>query len=203
MTASTALRVKAMIASLRARGVRGLITEASTARRAHEARRTRRHRRAAHRQRLIHTFVTDLRGPAGPLAFAGAPVRAVIAIPNTTGNVTVTFGALPYPGTLRITVGPIPAGCPTWLCRQRPCAAISAVRPADRRSKRPESQPLISARTNPYGSSELARHRCAGRDHASLHGLELGTKGPASARCREPSVQVRRSMRWLVSCRAR
>ena len=35
---------------------------------------------------------------------AGAPVRAMIPIPNTTGNVTVTFGALSYAGTLRITV---------------------------------------------------------------------------------------------------
>jgi hypothetical protein len=56
------------------------------------------------RQRLIHTFATNLRGPAEPLTFAGAPVQAVIPIPNTTGNVTVTFGALSYAGTLRITV---------------------------------------------------------------------------------------------------
>ena len=56
------------------------------------------------RQRLVHTFATNLRGPAEPLTFAGAPVRAVIPIPATTGNVTVTFGALSYAGTLRITV---------------------------------------------------------------------------------------------------
>jgi diacylglycerol O-acyltransferase / wax synthase len=56
------------------------------------------------RQRLIHTFATNLRGQAGPLTFAGAPVRAVIPIPNTTGNVTVTFGVLSYAGTLRISV---------------------------------------------------------------------------------------------------
>jgi diacylglycerol O-acyltransferase / wax synthase len=40
------------------------------------------------RQRLIHTFATNLRGPAEPLTFAGAPVQSVIPIPNTTGNVT-------------------------------------------------------------------------------------------------------------------
>jgi WS/DGAT/MGAT family acyltransferase len=56
------------------------------------------------RQRLVHTFATNLRGPAEPLTFAGAPVRAVIPIPNTTGNVTVTFAVLSYAGTLRITV---------------------------------------------------------------------------------------------------
>lgn len=56
------------------------------------------------RQRLVHTFVTNLRGPVQPLTFAGAPVRSVIPVPNTTGNVIVTFGALSYAGTLRITV---------------------------------------------------------------------------------------------------
>jgi WS/DGAT/MGAT family acyltransferase len=56
------------------------------------------------RQRLVHTFVTNLRGPRQPLAFGGAPVRTVIPIPSTTGNVTVTFGALSYAGALRVTV---------------------------------------------------------------------------------------------------
>jgi hypothetical protein len=64
------------------------------------------------RQRLIHTFATNLRGPAEPLTFAGAPVRAVIPIPNTTGNVTVTFAALSYAGTLRITVLSDPSRVP-------------------------------------------------------------------------------------------
>ena len=64
------------------------------------------------RQRLIHTFATNLRGPAEPLTFAGAPVRAVIPIPNTTGNVTVTFGVLSYAGTLRITVLSDPSRVP-------------------------------------------------------------------------------------------
>jgi diacylglycerol O-acyltransferase / wax synthase len=56
------------------------------------------------RQRLVHTFATSLRGPAEPLTFAGAPVRAVFPIPNTTGNVPVTFGALSYAGTLWLAV---------------------------------------------------------------------------------------------------
>jgi diacylglycerol O-acyltransferase / wax synthase len=64
------------------------------------------------RQRLIHTFVTNVRGPAEPLTLAGAPVRALIAIPNTAGNVTVTFGALSYGGTLRITVLSDPSRVP-------------------------------------------------------------------------------------------
>ena len=61
------------------------------------------------RQRLVHTFVTNMRGPAQPVTFAGAPVRAVIPIPNTTGNVAVTFGALSYAGTLWLTVLSDPA----------------------------------------------------------------------------------------------
>jgi len=64
------------------------------------------------RQRLIHTFAANLRGPAESLTFASAPVRAVIAIPNTTGNVTVTFGVLSYAGTLRITVLSDPSRVP-------------------------------------------------------------------------------------------
>ena len=55
-------------------------------------------------QRFVHTFVTNLRGPSEPPTLAGVPVRAVIAIPATTGNVTVTFGVLSCAGTLRITV---------------------------------------------------------------------------------------------------
>ena len=64
------------------------------------------------RQRLVHTFVTNLRGPAEPLTFAGAPIRAVIPIPATTGNVTVTFGVLSYAGMLRITVLSDPSQMP-------------------------------------------------------------------------------------------
>ena len=64
------------------------------------------------RQRLVHTFATNLRGPAEPLTFADAPVRAVIPIPATIGNVTITFGVLSYAGTLRITVVSDPSRVP-------------------------------------------------------------------------------------------
>jgi len=55
-------------------------------------------------QRLVHTFVTNVRGPAEPLAFASAPVEAVLPVPATTGNVSVSFAALSYAGTLWLTV---------------------------------------------------------------------------------------------------
>ena len=63
-------------------------------------------------QRLIHTLATNLHGPARPLTFAGSPVRAVIPVPNTTGNVTVTFGVLSYAGTLWIAVLSDPSRVP-------------------------------------------------------------------------------------------
>jgi WS/DGAT/MGAT family acyltransferase len=63
-------------------------------------------------QRLVHTFVTNVRGPAEPLAFAGAPVEAVLPVPATTGNVSVSFAALSYAGTLWLTVLSDPALVP-------------------------------------------------------------------------------------------
>ena len=39
-------------------------------------------------------------------------MRAIIPIPSTTGNVTVTFAASSYAGTLRITILSDPAGMP-------------------------------------------------------------------------------------------
>lgn len=63
-------------------------------------------------QRLVNTFVTNVRGPAEPLAFAGAPISAVLPIPATTGNVSVTFAALSYAGTLWLTVLSDPALVP-------------------------------------------------------------------------------------------
>ena len=48
-------------------------------------------------------------GLAQPLTLAGAPLRAIIPIANTAGNVPVTFAALSYAGTLWLTVLSDPA----------------------------------------------------------------------------------------------
>jgi hypothetical protein len=64
----------------------------------------------ASHQRAVQTFVTNLRGPEDPLTFSGAAVRAIIPIPSTTGNVTVTFAAASYAGTLYITILSDPVG---------------------------------------------------------------------------------------------
>ena len=63
-------------------------------------------------QRLVTTFVTNLRGPAEPLTLGGASLRAVLPVPATTGNVPVTFAALSYAGTLWLTVLSDPAVVP-------------------------------------------------------------------------------------------
>jgi diacylglycerol O-acyltransferase / wax synthase len=46
------------------------------------------------------------------LSAAPSASRAIIPIPSTTGNVTVTFAALSYAGTLRITILSDPARTP-------------------------------------------------------------------------------------------
>jgi diacylglycerol O-acyltransferase / wax synthase len=55
-------------------------------------------------QRLVHTFVTNVRGPQEPLALAGRRVVAAMPVSVVSGNVAVAFGVLSYAGTLAITV---------------------------------------------------------------------------------------------------
>ncbi len=64
------------------------------------------------RQRLVHTFVTNLRGPAEQLTLGGAPVLAIIPVTQTAGNVPVTFAVLSYAGVLRISVITDPVRAP-------------------------------------------------------------------------------------------
>ncbi len=64
------------------------------------------------RQRLVHTFTTNLRGPDTLLHFLGEPIIDVIPVAIVTGNVTVSFAALSYCGKLVITVIADPEACP-------------------------------------------------------------------------------------------
>ncbi len=64
------------------------------------------------RQRLIHTLVTNLRGPAQQLTLGGAVISAVIPVSQTAGNVPVSFAVLSYAGVLRITVVSDPGRLP-------------------------------------------------------------------------------------------
>lgn len=64
------------------------------------------------RQRLVHTFVTNLRGPDTRLAFLGAPITDIVPVAVVTGNVSLSFAVLSYAGTLGITVIADPEVCP-------------------------------------------------------------------------------------------
>jgi diacylglycerol O-acyltransferase / wax synthase len=59
---------------------------------------------AVNHQRAVNTFVTDLRGPTRRLAVLGSEITDVIVVPATEGNVTVSFAALSYAGSLNVTV---------------------------------------------------------------------------------------------------
>ncbi|HSP75848.1 MAG TPA: wax ester/triacylglycerol synthase domain-containing protein [Cryobacterium sp.] len=64
------------------------------------------------RQRLIHTFVTNLRGPTERQSIFGCPITAIVPLSVATGNVTVSFSVLSYAGTLTITLNADPDSCP-------------------------------------------------------------------------------------------
>jgi diacylglycerol O-acyltransferase / wax synthase len=56
------------------------------------------------RQRLVNTFVSNLRGPRDPLRFAGHDVTRIVPIGQVAGNVAVAFTVLSYAGDLTVTV---------------------------------------------------------------------------------------------------
>lgn len=56
------------------------------------------------RQRMVHTFLTNLRGPTEPLALAGGRIRRLVPIALNPGNVTVSFDVLSYAGRLLVSV---------------------------------------------------------------------------------------------------
>ena len=56
-------------------------------------------------QHRFHALVSNVPGPDGPLAFDGTPIRAIVPVSvGDSGNVTVSFLALSYAGTLTVTV---------------------------------------------------------------------------------------------------
>ncbi|MCV2393606.1 WS/DGAT domain-containing protein [Actinotalea sp. M2MS4P-6] len=63
------------------------------------------------RQRMVTTFLTNLRGPA-EVHLGGVRVRALVPIGILAGNVTVAFAALSYAGRLGVTVVSDPAVVP-------------------------------------------------------------------------------------------
>ena len=78
-------------------------------------------------QRLVHTFVTNVRGPAHHLRVAGAEVTAVVPVAVNPGNVAVSFDVLSYAGTLVVTLVCDPVLVPesAWLA-DRVTAGLTA-----------------------------------------------------------------------------
>ncbi|CAN7245943.1 WS/DGAT domain-containing protein [Terrabacter sp. LjRoot27] len=63
-------------------------------------------------QRLVHTFVTNVRGPTAPWHLAGRRVSGVVPMAITPGNVGVSFDVLSYAGRLVVTLVADPAVVP-------------------------------------------------------------------------------------------
>lgn len=55
-------------------------------------------------QRLVNSFVTNLRGPEQQLHFCGASITEVLPIVGISGNVTVSFAVFSYAGRLTVTI---------------------------------------------------------------------------------------------------
>ena len=63
-------------------------------------------------QRMVTSFLTNVRGPVVPLRLGGAPVRHLVALTTTSGNIGVSFAALSYAGELAVTVTADPGVVP-------------------------------------------------------------------------------------------
>jgi hypothetical protein len=63
-------------------------------------------------QRLVNTFVTNIRGPAEPLLFGGLRIAELVPVSSVSGNVGVGFAVLGYAGTLAVTVVADADRCP-------------------------------------------------------------------------------------------
>lgn len=81
------------------------------------------------RQRLVNTFLTNLRGPAEPVHLAGTRVTRIVPVTITAGNVGVAFAALSYAGRLGVTVitdpDVVPEGADLALALEAQLAAIA------------------------------------------------------------------------------
>jgi diacylglycerol O-acyltransferase len=70
-------------------------------------------------QRMVHTIVTDLRGPDHQLRLAGLPIQQVIPLSVATGNIPVAFAAASYAGQLTITLVADPDAVPDLALLKR------------------------------------------------------------------------------------
>ena len=84
-------------------------------------------------QRLVHTFVTNVRGPAARMGVAGAEVVAILPVAVNPGNVAVSFDVLSYAGTLAVTLVCDPGLVPesAWLAGRVTAGLTASGGPGD------------------------------------------------------------------------
>jgi WS/DGAT/MGAT family acyltransferase len=97
------------------------------------------------RQRFLHTVVTNLPGPARPMTLCGATITEVLPLAVGGGrNVTVTFAALSYAGTLAVTMTADPDAMPdltdTAAALQAELDALTRADSSPSASRRPSGQ---------------------------------------------------------------
>jgi len=63
-------------------------------------------------QRVVHTFVTNLKGPTSALSLGGFPIVDIVPLTIAVGNVTVSFTVLSYTGRLTVTIVSDLTTCP-------------------------------------------------------------------------------------------
>ena len=64
-------------------------------------------------QRRMHSLVSNVPGPARSITIGGVPVRGIVPVAvGNAGNLSVTFLALSYAGTLTVTVTADPEALP-------------------------------------------------------------------------------------------
>jgi len=68
--------------------------------------------RFLNRQHMVHTFLTNMKGPETALCFLGTEISEVVPIAMVAGNVAVSFAAMSYAGTISVAVLADPEVCP-------------------------------------------------------------------------------------------
>ena len=79
-------------------------------------------------QRVVHTFVTNLKGPTSALSLGRFPIVGIVPLTLAVGNVTVSFAVLSYKGRLTVTIASDLTTCPGLdLLRDSLAAELSTI----------------------------------------------------------------------------
>jgi diacylglycerol O-acyltransferase len=61
---------------------------------------------------MIHTIISDLRGPEERESILGCPISEIVPLSSASGDITVSFAVRSYAGTLTIEIITDPDACP-------------------------------------------------------------------------------------------